>query len=323
MVWFINALRALAACLITNSHYTGIYPSNMLANGGLLGDIIFFAVSGWCLYNVKTSFPRWYGKRLVRCYVPVLLITALYMLLGYYSLRAHSAAWWYLFPTYYHFVASIIILYIPFYIFMKIDWLRQRIPWLMLLIGVAYLLWYLLGYDRSYYHIDDVEEPTIRFLFMECMLLGAWFHQRDEKVRNAFSWITAVAAFVLFVAYFASKILFSKFSVLAPFQIVNQFIIFALLYFILRLFAGLDGRLMCLPKWIKKSVELVAKVTLEIYVVQHYLIELLKDAAPFPLNWLCVTGAILAAAVILHYVSSWLLRGADLLMGKIAKKETT
>ena len=321
MVWFINALRALAACLITNSHYTGIYPSNMLANGGLLGDIIFFAVSGWCLYNVKTSFPRWYGKRLVRCYVPVLLITALYMLLGYYSLRAHSAAWWYLFPTYYHFVASIIILYIPFYIFMKIDWLRQRIPWLMLLIGVAYLLWYLLGYDRSYYHIDDVEEPAIRFLFMECMLLGAWFRQRDEKVRNRFSWLTLAASFVLFAAYFASKILFSKLPGLAPFQIVNQVLIFALLYFILRLFAGLDGKLNRLPKWIKKSVELVAKITLEIYVVQHYLIELLRDVAPFPLNWLCVTGAILLGAVILHCVSSWLLRGGEKLISKITKKK--
>jgi len=66
MIFFITVLRALAACLITNSHYTGIYPSDIIANGGLIGDIIFFAVSGYCLYNVKENFIKWYGKRIIR-----------------------------------------------------------------------------------------------------------------------------------------------------------------------------------------------------------------------------------------------------------------
>ena len=47
MVTFITFLRAIAACLITNAHYTGIYPTDLIANGGLVGDVIFFAVSGY------------------------------------------------------------------------------------------------------------------------------------------------------------------------------------------------------------------------------------------------------------------------------------
>ena len=66
MIFFITCLRALAACLITNAHYTGIYPIDLIANGGLIGDILFFAVSGYCLNNVKTLYPRWYGKRIYR-----------------------------------------------------------------------------------------------------------------------------------------------------------------------------------------------------------------------------------------------------------------
>lgn len=93
MIFFITVLRALAACLITNAHYTGVYPTDIIANGGLVGDVLFFAVSGYCLYNIKVSFPKWYGKRIVRCYLPVLLITALYMALGFYSLSEHSFAW--------------------------------------------------------------------------------------------------------------------------------------------------------------------------------------------------------------------------------------
>ena len=44
MLFFITMLRAIAACLITNSHYTGIYPTDIIANGGLLGDVIFMSV---------------------------------------------------------------------------------------------------------------------------------------------------------------------------------------------------------------------------------------------------------------------------------------
>ena len=125
-MFFITVLRALAACLITNSHYTGIYPTDMIANGGLIGDVIFFAVSGYCLYNVKGNFIKWYGKRLIRCYLPVWVITAVYMLLGAYSLESNNAFWWYLYPTAFHFVSSIVALYIPFFIIMKCGALRKR-----------------------------------------------------------------------------------------------------------------------------------------------------------------------------------------------------
>ena len=118
-MFFITFLRALAACLITNSHYTGVYPIDIIANGGLIGDIIFFAVSGYCLYNVRHSFPRWYGKRIVRCYLPVFLITAVYIALGAYSLSSGSVFGYFVYPTNYHFVASIIVLYIPFFFVMK------------------------------------------------------------------------------------------------------------------------------------------------------------------------------------------------------------
>jgi len=92
MVFFIVVLRALSACLITNAHYTGIYPTDLIANGGLIGDILFFAISGYCLFNVKKSFPSWYGKRLYRIYPPVILITAIYFLIGSYSFARGGGA---------------------------------------------------------------------------------------------------------------------------------------------------------------------------------------------------------------------------------------
>lgn len=32
---FIVLMRALAAIVITNAHYTGVYPTDLIANGGV------------------------------------------------------------------------------------------------------------------------------------------------------------------------------------------------------------------------------------------------------------------------------------------------
>lgn len=300
MVFFITCLRALAACLITNAHYTGIYPIEIIANGGLIGDVLFFAVSGYCLYNVKTSFPRWYGKRIFRVYPPVLIITAIYIGLGFYNLDEHSAGWWFFYPTYYHFVASIIVLYIPFYFIMKVRFLRDHLLPTMGTIAIIWLLVYFTVYDKSYYHIDTVREPMIRFLFMECMLLGALFRQNDEKVRSKFRIWHLVTTVIIFFVYFASKIMFSHRESLASFQILNQLVIFALLIMLFLTFAGLDSKLEKLPNLMKKAISFISSITLEIYVVQYVLIDAFRPIGHFPVNWIVITSAILASAFALH-----------------------
>ena len=317
MILFITVLRALAACLITNAHYTGIYPTDLIANGGLIGDVLFFAVSGYCLYNVKydlsvQGFARWYGKRIWRVYPPVLIMTAVFMALGKYSLSDHGFGWWYIYPTYYHFVASIIILYIPFFFIMKVNFLRNRIPLLMGLIGAAWLVFYWVAYDRSYYHIDTVREPMIRFLFMESMLLGAWFRQNDSVLRNKLKAVYPLAALAAFIIYFTSKFLFSKRDNLASFQFLNQIAIFVLLYFLFRSFCGLDRKFEKMPAWLKKAIAFLSDMTLEIYVVQYVIIDVIRDLHIFfPLNWFVLTASILLTAFILHMICGWIYKTVD------------
>ena len=84
LYYFINCLRALAAVLITNAHYTNVYPISIIANGGLLGDILFFAVSGYCLYNIRLSLWKWYKKRISRIYPSVIIVRVVYILGKFY-----------------------------------------------------------------------------------------------------------------------------------------------------------------------------------------------------------------------------------------------
>lgn len=309
MVTYISVFKVLAACLITNSHYSRIYPLSFIANGGLIGDVLFFAISGYCLYNIKGTFLEWYSKRLVRCYVPVIVITFAYMLLGYYDVNVSDAFWWYVYPTYYHFVASIVVLYIPYYIVIKKCFLRSNLLRIMLAVFMFYMVTYIFAYDKTYYHIDNVRQPFIRFLFFESMLLGAWFRQNDRYFRNRQCKKTdTLFVIATFIAYFVSKILFSRNIIWGEFQFINQLLIFLLLYCMLRLGSSRDSYLSTHVKGkLYAIVTYIASITLEIYVVQYVIIEAISDCFIFPANWLVVTCAILLSAVVLHYVCGFIL----------------
>ena len=310
-------LRAVAACLITNAHYTGIYPIDIIANGGLIGDIIFFAVSGYCLSNIKETFLKWYVKRLYRIYLPIIVITSLFWLIGMYSINKDNYFSWFIYPTYYHFIASIVLLYVPFYFCMKCGWIKKHLVVTMLCVGIIWFLVYLTIYDRSYYHIDNVHEPMIRFLFFESMLMGAYFRTIDKRVRERFRIIDVFLTILLMITYVGSKLCFVRIEQMAKFQFLNQLIIFVLLMAVFRLFVGMDKILEELPIWIKKILTFISNITLEIYVVQYVIIDVLRGKFSFPINWGILTGTILISAWALHIVCRWLYERIEIIMTKV------
>ena len=317
MIFFITVLRALAACIITNSHYVGVYPTDLIANGGLLGDVIFFAVSGFCLANVKEKFPKWYLKRIIRIFPAVLIITTLYLIFGFQSIELSFMGFLkaFIFPTNYHFVGSIMLLYIPFYFVMKTQKIRNNLHIVAIAVFIIYILIYVLIYDKSYYHIDTVREPMIRFSFFFSMLLGAYFRDNLDKFRNRNSILSWVLLPLFLLAYFASKLIFSKVGSIANLQIINQFMLFALLIVVLRCFSSLDSKLEKLPEWIKKVINFISGITLEIYLVQIGIINRLNFCV-FPLNWFLITGTIIVLAFILHNISVFVQKPLKKLINK-------
>ncbi|MDR1683470.1 MAG: acyltransferase [Candidatus Symbiothrix sp.] len=315
-IFFITFLRALAAIVITNSHYTGVYPSDIIANGGLLGDVLFFAVSGYCLCNIRIPFLKWYLKRIIRIYPIVFIITVIYLLLGFYSVHSKSLLWWFVYPTNYHFVASIIVLYIPFYFLLKWEKSSNKIPFVLLFLIVIQVIIYIFFYDKSYYHIDKVREPMIRFLFFEAMLLGAYMKINNNQYMNRNKWYNWLIMFALLIVYFVSKMIFVKYPTYSHYQILNQFVLFVLLFYVMKCVAGLDAKLTKLPNKAKKAINYLAEWTLEIYVVQYVIIPRLVHFA-FPLNWVLITTTILVAAGLLHYVSRFVINRIEKQINKV------
>lgn len=316
MIYFITFLKALATCIITNAHYTGIYPTDIIANGGLIGDVLFFSISGYCLYNIKMNFFQWYLKRFYRIYLPVTIVTVLFIILGFYKYSDSAFFYLFVYPTKNHFVASIMVLYIPFYFFIKNGFIKNNLIYAMIFVCLIFIIVYIGFYDKSYYHIDKVRQPMVRFIYFESMLLGAYFRQNDSKFRNVFKWYYPVGGIVFFLIYSVSKMMFVSRQSISEYQILNQFAIFVLLVFIFLTFAGLDSRLEALPLFFKKIIGFLAPLTLEIYILQKPIIDHLRFIKHFPLNWLCITVTIFLSAYILHWLCEKIYRMTDNIKAK-------
>lgn len=308
MVYFITVLRALATCIITNSHYNGVYPLDFIANGGLVGNVIFCGVSGYCLYNIRQNFPKWYAKRLVRCYIPVWLITAVYVLAGFFTSEEQGLLSSFLYPTRYHFISSIVLLYIPFYLVMKIKPLRTHLSAVIWVISGLTLIYYVFFFDKSYYHVEEVRGLIYRTVLFLGMLLGAWLRQNDGALRNKLCKWHLLIVPVLFGVYLILGFVFTKKPQLCHLQIINSVITVVLVYFILRLFAGLDSFFEKLPLALRRCIDFLAMLTLEIYLVQGELIERIRLLFGFPLNWVALTVSILLAAFVLHLLSEGIMK---------------
>ena len=141
------------------------------------------------------------------------------------------------------------------------------------------------------------------------MLIGLVFRRFKDRLINKFKLVNLFASAVLFAVYFITKFYFSRNETVAELQslqIFNQLILLLLLYFVFALFISIDSKLEALPKPIKSAIEFIAKITLEIYLVQTPIIIFVRSLGLFfPLNWILVTALIIISALALHKVSGY------------------
>lgn len=301
-MYFVNYLRAIAAILITNSHYGEIWPISSLAAGGLLGNVLFFAISGFCLFNIKENFGKWYLKRFLRIYPVVIVFTLITVVIGFYPLKNFlDAIRLFVFPTSYIFIVWLMLCYVGFYVVAYLDKkINKFTEKCLFVLAVVWLAVYLIFIDKSYYHIDEVHKPFILFLYFGCMLLGGIFRKyyfkftETKKVK-----LNALLLVVSIMVYFATKVLFMSVHTVSFLQIINQFTIFAVVFFVFTTFIGLEEKLKKIPKGFNKPITFLSKITLQIYVVQFVIIANFKYLV-FPLDFIIVTALILVVASALY-----------------------
>ena len=309
MFQFVYWLKAFAAVFITNSHYANIWPIKAIAHGGHLGNCLFFLLSGFCLYYIGDHFLKWYGKRFVRIY-PALWITVVVDLLAE---RIHIGSLQALFrccifPTWYHFITSIMLLYVVYYVLRSIQ-NRYRISCHWLLVGtlLLFVMMYVLFFDKSGYNIDNAGKGWVRWQFFLSMLVGAMLRENYDRISSRISLVEIVSAVVFLVAYFLGKILGSRRGMLLHLQIMVPIFLVCFITFVAIIaiklekqgfFARINSKISAIPKF-------VSGLTLEIYLGQ--LLILWKfESLPFPVDFVVVTGMILLYAWIVHKCAGWI-----------------
>ena len=297
----------IAAFLITNSHLKDFYPSPLLGGDGLLGVSLFFFLSGFGLALSARKTPRpflaFYLRRVERIY-PALILAALVL---HFLLPAHWRDWdWqyyvgeFTYPTGYHFIKYIMVLYIPAFFFLTASPRTVGVAIALLVIPFVYFWFNPVGAELPQYGAGCTAMFWVWGLqqVLFGILLACYpAHLRSATIRR--DWVLALLACGV---YIAAKLAIKRFS-LPSYCFMGVFLLlYPAIYLILRASAATD-----FLAFAKRHARLgaagafVAGLALEIYFVQEYL----QYSAPiknlrFPVNVLALFALTLAGAVVLQ-----------------------
>ena len=180
-------LRFLATCLITNTHYNDVYPIKSLAVGGLLGDVLFFVVSGFVLTRqTDENFFLWYGKRVLRIYPTVFVGVIFYIITGYTTIQHINSIGLFaafIFPSFFVFAATIILLYIPFFFINKINDKKLFLT-VFAVVVFAWIMAYFFFFDKKVYQMNNTNHFMIAFPYFIAMMFGSYIRKFNIKNSN-------------------------------------------------------------------------------------------------------------------------------------------
>lgn len=308
MFCFINVIRTLATCLITNSHFSPIYTYDIIAKGGALGNSLFFLATGFCLANCSENFKTWYSKRLLRLYIPLLFASSFYLFTGNNLLETLFFS--FIFPQNYWFICALIILYPLFYFAVKYPFRNRKYVYsifLILLYGIIYSF-----LDKSHYMVETVEFYAIRFSYIFSfflMLLGAYFKLHFQKITEALSCkkiLLSILFLISLIFYFGFILMMGHWKVLYNIQFIETILcIFTSTFLFLRIMLAEKEILMQKDSLLYRIFSILGTHTLEIYLVQFPLIDLIGSLnLSSSLKFFLAVTSIIVCASILKFISN-------------------
>jgi peptidoglycan/LPS O-acetylase OafA/YrhL len=293
-------LKVAAVLLVCNSHLEPLYPVKWLAADGLLGMALFYMLAGWGLTmsdsRKRRGFVDWYGRRLVRLYPAVWIVT---LAVGaWFGTALHwSARQWaeqFIYPTNYGFVAGVVILYVPFFFAMRMKRERDYL-WLAAGMTIPYFaayIWKLRGVPwNAPLSMGNVLAGSI--FYFQTMLIGAWMARRRPRMNLA---VAAALLVALMCAYVGMKLLMIR-GHYAHFYFLLHWSIFAILY--LGMVVGTADPVVRAYRAIpiaRELLVLLAGLTLEMYLVHTEVIPYVTRI-PFPAN--------VVALIVVSMVLAW------------------
>lgn len=308
----INALKAIAAILITNSHMGPLYdPYTSLATGAAIGNSLFFFVSGFTLAaSCSRNFGDWYKRRLSRILPPIFAWAVISALVwgSEYNVIHQSM------NGFYWFIPCILAYYVVFFVLMKSC--SDRIPVILSVATAAVFgLYFVLGGDmlndsNIWTAWKHVYGKLVYFLFM---LYGAAVRQTASATRNKRNaWAMLALAAVCVVAFYGILEVAKRRPDFIWVEAVTTLPMFGILYSLYFFFNSISASKAYNSRTCQFCINLIGGCCLEIYLVQFSLFTTGMNGL-FPLNIVIMFLIIFAAAYALHVCSRFVSQtfGAD------------
>ena len=316
MFEFVIYLKALATILITNSHFDTIYPISQLSMGGSIGNSIFFWYLGFVFRILKAEGQlswtggAWYLHRLWRIYLPCVVAV---LINTFYRYMIHIAT-----PNLkeilgnivnptvgFWFVQAILVLYILYYITVRLlDNGTLSFKVVFITIGIIYTISYVLCVDKSYVSIE--RDSLFKWIYyFAVMMLG--FYCKKKKRSNAQNKVSLlIVCSAMFVIFYGLQFVIKRCTVLLPFQFIIHVEEVVFIYYITYLFENLESFFIKIKHKtaISKIADSLAKITLEIYLVQMVVIDLCAEHLAFPLSFVVAVVGIYVYAIIVNSIST-------------------
>lgn len=305
----LNLLRLAAILLVINSHCDPLYPIPALATGGALGNALFFILSGYLL-KLDGSFFGHMGRRIARLYPGMIIMLTADVLRGGTKIPSLKEALLnYVWPTAFWFVGAIVLFDILAFGLSKLRF-QEHFGRFSLFMAVLYFAAYFLIVDKS---VWSVEEPGLRnpaqwfklIYYFYIYALGFCLSSGPKKTTRMQPKTLLILALAFAAGSVGIKGLFVRRPELLAFQFLPQLmgIAFSLLALLWAL-AGEERYLEITPVGFRKTVDMLANLSLEVYLTQFMAIDLCKGLA-FPLNMVLMLAGTFGAAYPLWKIDRW------------------
>lgn len=309
----ITIMKAIAAFLITWFHFKWTVP-DMFSNifvGGAIGNTIFFYCSGYLLkFNEEKFKGEWLIKKIIRLLPSVwifMLFVCLFNFIRNQQLVYSIFNW--IYPTTYWFINAILFFFLVIYILKvffildlnlnssKCESILKNKFWLLIFITIIlYVSNYFLFVKEHHKVVMDDGSVKCWFYFFIFFLYG-YYAKLRKKVLVVKHWSQVVffpCSIGLFYFYKKSA---ENFPILAELQFIIIPLCLFLVLYTSRYFAIWIYNLNLL-KPIQKVLTCLSNITLDIYIVQVYLINWLMPEISFPINIIVLFIIIVIAAII-------------------------
>lgn len=300
----ITIIKLLATFFITWFHFKGVVPESLapLFIGGAIGNSCFFYASGYLLsFKPEKYRGQWLVNKYVRI-MPSVWIFSIVML----AATIGGVKWYnFLYPTQFWFVNCILCYFLIVYLVRKLLDTKKGSVILCSTLLCVYFGFYHLNVDHTKIVMDEGGFKCWFFFFF--FFLWGYYDKR-HKTTCVGTWRSILWLVVAICLFFLYKKVGCKDSTLLYLQFIFiPVCLFVVVYFV-RYVANF------IASWplsyrTKKVFSLLSDMTLDIYIVQIVIIDLLGMVVPFPLSIVLLMLSILIAAYVNNYVAQIIRKG--------------